>query len=127
NKMSGSPIRYLVDDVSKFVERELRRGHKYDAIILDPPSYGRGKEGETWKLEKHLWPLLELCRKTLSKQPLFVLANSYTAGLSPTVLENLVKDMMKGAEGRISNGELGLRQSSDGKILHCGIYCRWET
>ena len=127
NKMSGAPIRYLVDDVSKFVERELRRDHRYDAIILDPPSYGRGKEGETWKLEKHLVPLLELCRKVLSKQPLFVLANSYTAGLSPTVLNNLIKDMMKGATGQLSSGELGLRQASDGKVLPCGIYCRWEA
>jgi 23S rRNA (cytosine1962-C5)-methyltransferase len=126
NSLSGAPIRYLIDDVQKFVERELRRGHKYDAIVLDPPSYGRGKEGETWKLEKHLWPLLELCRKALSAKPLFVLANSYTAGLSPTVLENLVTDMCQGLPGRISSGELGLRQSSGGKILPCGIYCRWE-
>ena len=127
NELSGAPIRYLVDDVSKFTERELRRGHRYDAIILDPPSYGRGKEGETWKLEKHIWPLLELCRKALSPKPLFVLANSYTAGLSPTVLENLMKDMMKGVEGTISSGELGLRQTSDGKVLPCGIYSRWEN
>jgi 23S rRNA (cytosine1962-C5)-methyltransferase len=126
NSMSGAPIRYLVDDVSKFVERELRRDHRYDAVILDPPSYGRGKEGETWKLERHLWPLLETCRKALSKKPLLVLCNSYTAGLSPTVLQNLIQDMMKGCDGKISNGELGLRQSSDGKVLPCGIYCRWE-
>jgi 23S rRNA (cytosine1962-C5)-methyltransferase len=126
NGLSAAPIRYLVDDVSKFVERELRRGHKYDAVILDPPSYGRGKEGETWKLEKHLMPLLELCRKVLSPKPLFVLANSYTAGLSPTVLENLIRDMCHGLKGQCHAGELGLRQSSDGKILPCGISCRWE-
>lgn len=126
NGLESAPIRYLVDDVSKFVERELRRGNHYDAIVMDPPSYGRGKSGETWKLERHLWPLLEQCGKSLSKKPLFVLVNSYTTGLSPTVLANLVQDMTKGHGGKLSHGELGLKQSSDGKMLPCGVFCRWE-
>jgi 23S rRNA (cytosine1962-C5)-methyltransferase len=126
NGLKDAPIRYLVDDVTKFVERELRRGNHYDAIVMDPPSYGRGKSGETWKLEKHLWPLLELCGKVLSSKPLFVLVNSYTTGLSPTVLANLVQDMCRGKSGSTQSGELGLKQSSDGKILPCGIFCRWE-
>ncbi|MES2201969.1 MAG: class I SAM-dependent methyltransferase [candidate division FCPU426 bacterium] len=127
NGLADAPIRYLVDDVSKFVDRELRRGNRYDAVVMDPPSYGRGKSGETWKLEKHLWPLMALCSKTLSKNPLFVLVNSYTTGLSPTVLANLVSDMVKGRVGQISSGELGLKQGSDGKMLPCGVFCRWES
>ncbi len=126
NGLEEAPIRYLVDDVVKFLERELRRGNRYDAIVMDPPSFGRGKSGETWKLEKHLWPLLELCGRARTEKPLFVLVNSYTAGLSPTVLANLVSDMAKGRKGDIDCGELGLKQKSDGKILPCGVFCRWE-
>lgn len=127
NGLSGAPIRYLVDDVQKFVERELRRGHRFEVIVLDPPSYGRGKEGETWKLEKHLAGLLDLCRKALSNKPLLVLLNSYTAGLSPTVLENLLGDMLLGLKGNLSCGELGLRQTAGSRILPCGVYGRWEA
>ncbi len=127
NGIPDAPIRYLVDDVMKFVERELRRGNRYDAIVMDPPSFGRGKSGETWKLEKHLWPLLELCSRVLAEKPLFVLVNSYTAGLSPTVLANLVGDMVKKRPGKLDSGELGLKQSSDSKILPCGVFCRWEA
>lgn len=126
NNLRDKPVRYLVDDVTKFVERELRREHRFDAIVMDPPSFGRGKSGETWKIEKHLWPLLQKCAQLLSKQPLFILLNSYTAGYSPTVMENMLKAMMKGKGGKTTSGELGLRQTSDKKILPCGIYARWE-
>jgi 23S rRNA (cytosine1962-C5)-methyltransferase len=127
NGLAEAPIRYLVEDVGKYCERELKRGRKYDAIVMDPPSYGRGKEGETWKLEKHLWPLLETCGKLLTDKPLFVLINSYTAGLSPTVAQNLLTHLLKGRGGRFESGELGLTQSSDGLTLPCGISCRWEA
>jgi 23S rRNA (cytosine1962-C5)-methyltransferase len=122
--LGKAPIRYIVDDVIKFVEREARRGNTYDGIIMDPPSYGRGKKGETWKIEKNLWPLLEKTAQILSDNPLFFLINSYTTGLSPTVLENMLKDIFD--EGEFSSGEIGIPIKKDGKILPCGIYSRWE-
>lgn len=129
-KLSGledAPIRYIVDDVIKFVEREIRRGKSYDAIIMDPPSYGRGKSGETWKIEQHLWGLLELCQKVLSDNPLYILINSYTAGLSPTVMVNMLTEIMKNHTGELSGGEIGIPIQTDRKILPCGIYARWES
>ncbi len=128
-KLSGltdKPVRFIVDDVAKFVAREKRRGTKYDAIIMDPPSYGRGTEGETWKIEKMLWPLLADCKDILSENPLFFLINSYTTGLSPTVISNLLATLMKDTEGKISSGEIGLPITVSGKILPAGIYGRWE-
>jgi 23S rRNA (cytosine1962-C5)-methyltransferase len=129
--LAAAPIRYIVDDCLKFARRELKRGHRYDAIIMDPPTYGRGSTGEMWKLEEHLWELLITCRQLLSDQPLFFLINAYTARLSPTVLANLLAELMHPAgtprTGTITAGEVGLPIRRDGKILPCGIYGRWEA
>jgi 23S rRNA (cytosine1962-C5)-methyltransferase len=125
--LTEAPIRFLADDCLKFVRREQRRGHRYDAIIMDPPTYGRGGEGELWRLEDHLWPLLAECKKILSEQPLFFLINAYTARLSPTVVANLLAGLLSDRGGTITAGEVGLPIAADGKILPCGIYGRWET
>lgn len=122
-----APIRYIVDDCLKFVRRELKRGRRYDAIIMDPPTYGRGGGGELWKLEDQLWDLLTECRRILSDRPLFFLVNAYTARLAPTVVINLLSELMDAAGGRVTGGEVGLPIASDGKVLPCGIYGRWEA
>src|SRR3712207_6469565 len=118
----------LVDDVFKFVEREVRRGNKYDAIIMDPPSYGRGPKGEVWKIEDKLYEFVNLCMKILSDKPLFFLINSYTTGFSPIVLENVlgatIGRNVKG--GKIYSGEVGIACSRSKTILPCGIFGRWE-
>jgi len=124
--LDRSAVRYIVDDCVKFVRREIRRGKRYDALIMDPPSYGRGAGGELWKLETHLWDLLRECREVLSDAPLFQLVNAYTTGLSPTVLGNMLAAQMNDHGGRITSGEVGLPISADGKVLPCGIYGRWE-
>jgi len=124
--LAGAPIRYLTDDCLKFARRELKRGRRYDAIIMDPPTYGRGSTGEMWKLEDHLWPLLLECRALLSTEPLFFLLNAYTARLSPTVAGNLLAALFSGRHGTITAGEVGLPVKADGKVLPCGIYGRWE-
>ena len=121
------PIRYIADDCLKFVRREIKRGRRYDAVIMDPPTYGRGNQGEMWKLEDHLWELLQECRQVLSDQPLFFLINAYTARLSPTVVVNLLKGIFGNAGGRIYGGEIGLPIEADGRVLPCGIYGRWEV
>lgn len=130
-KSSGyenAEIRYLVDDVVKFVQREIRRGNKYDAIIMDPPSYGRGANGEVWDIEKNLNYLIEICCEILSDEPLFFLINSYTAGLSSTVLSNLLTMTVdKVYKGKITCGEIGLPIKENDLILPCGIYGRWES
>lgn len=118
-------VRYLVDDVVKFVQREIRRGNKYDAIIMDPPSYGRGSNGEVWDIEKNLDYLIKICSEILSDKPLFFLINSYTTGLSSTVLSNLLKLNIKN-KGTITCGEIGLPIKDGDLILPCGIYGRWE-
>ncbi|MEI6467705.1 MAG: class I SAM-dependent methyltransferase [Verrucomicrobiota bacterium] len=125
--LAEAPIRTITDDCLKFARRELKRGRKYDAIIMDPPTYGRGATGEMWKLEDHLWELLTECRALLSEQPLFVLINAYTARLSPTVVANLLAELMHGRAGTITAGEVGLPIQRDGKVLPCGIYGRWES
>jgi 23S rRNA (cytosine1962-C5)-methyltransferase len=122
-----APIRYIADDCLKFVRREQKRGKFYDAIIMDPPTYGRGATGEMWKLEEHLWPLLTECRTLLTPSPLFFLINAYTARLSPTVVANLLAELMSGRGGNITAGEVGLPIQRDGKVLPCGIYGRWEA
>lgn len=130
-KSSGyenAEIRYLVDDVVKFVQREIRRGNKYDAIIMDPPSYGRGANGEVWDIEKNLNYLIEICCEILSDEPLFFLINSYTTGLSSTVLSNLLTMTVdKVYKGKITCGEIGLPIKENDLILPCGIYGRWES
>ncbi len=125
--LKDAPIRYIVDDCLKFVRREIRRDRHYDAIIMDPPTYGRGSTGEMWKLEDHLWTLLTECRAVLSDDPLFFLINAYTARLSPTVVANLLGELFPAKKGHITAGEVGLPGQRDGKILPCGIYGRWET
>ena len=123
--LEKNPVRYIIDDVVKFVNREIRRENKYDAIIMDPPSYGRGTNGEVWKFEENIADLVELCTSVLSDKPLFFLINSYTTGISSTVLENILKLNIK-AKGKLSSGELGLPMSDSNLILPCGIYGRWE-
>lgn len=120
-------VRYIVDDVVKFVNREIRRGNKYDAIIMDPPSYGRGANGEVWKFEENICELVELCSKVLSDNPLFFLINSYTTGISSTVLENILRlNIDKKYKGKLSNGEIGLPMTGSNLILPCGIFGKWE-
>lgn len=120
-------IRYIVDDCLKFVRREVKRGRKYDALIMDPPSYGRGADGELWKMETHLWDLLCECRALLADRPLFFLVNAYTTGLSPTVLENLLHELLREHPGVVTAGEVGLPIKADGKVLPCGIFGRWAA
>lgn len=121
-KLSGledAPIRYIVDDCTKFVEREIRRGKKYDAIIMDPPSYGRGSNGEVWSLENNIYDFVKLCSKVLSDKPLFVLLNSYTTGLGSTAMENVLKLALGNINGNYESYEVGLN-SKEGIILPCG-------
>ena len=120
-------VRYIIDDVVKFVNREIRRGNKYDAIIMDPPSYGRGANGEVWQFENNIYDLVQLCMQVLSDNPLFFLINSYTTGISSTVLENLLKTSIdKKHKGKFSCGEIGLPMTNSEMVLPCGIYGRWE-
>jgi len=121
-----APIRYLVDDCQKFLQREQRRGNVYAAIVMDPPSFGRGKAGEIWKLESGLFPLVQAAAAVLSEQPLFVLLNAYTTGLSPTVLANILGRHVS-ADGTLSCGEIGLPVQEGGVVLPCGTFARWES
>lgn len=125
--LSDAPIRWLVDDCVKFVEREIRRGNKYDGIIMDPPSYGRGPKGEIWKIEESIWPFVELCTKLLSDDPLFFLINSYTTGLQPAVLSYMLNlAVQKQFGGRVEAQEIGLPVSGNGLVLPCGASGRWQ-
>ena len=125
--LENRPIRYIVDDVTKFVQREIRRGNKYDAIIMDPPSYGREKNGEVWQFENNIADLVELCRKVLSEKPLFFLINSYTTGISSKVLENILILKLNMKHGKLSAGEIGLPMKDSKLVLPCGIFGRWEA
>ena len=125
-KSSGleeAPVRWIVDDCAAFVQREIRRGRRYDALIMDPPSFGRGPSGEVWKLEDGLFDFVKLCVGVLSDEPLFVLINSYTAGLSPSVLGYITQSLMGGSA---ECGELGLPVTASGLALPCGASCRWQ-
>ena len=130
-KSSGleqAPIRWIVDDCAKFVEREIRRGRRYDAIIMDPPSYGRGPGGEVWKLEDNLYPFVKLCARVLSDKPLFVILNSYTTGLAPSVLGYILQMLIgKDRGGKVTWDELGLPCSESGMALPCGATGRWMS
>ncbi len=123
--LETKPVRYIVDDVVKFVQREIRRGNKYDAIIMDPPSYGRGANGEVWQFENNIYDLVELCSKVLTDKPLFFLINSYTTGISSKVLENILRLNIK-KEGKLTSGEIGIPMTGSELVLPCGIYGRWE-
>ena len=122
--LEDRPVRYIVDDCKKFVRREIRRGRKYDAVVMDPPSYGRGPNGEMWKLENELFPLVTLCAEVLSDQPLFFLINSYTTGLQPQVLRNILALALKGRGGRAEAYEVGL-PTEEGIVLPCGCSGLW--
>ncbi|MBD5393643.1 MAG: SAM-dependent methyltransferase [Lachnospiraceae bacterium] len=124
--LAGAPIRYLVDDCVKFVEREIRRGNTYDGIIMDPPSYGRGPKGEIWKIEESIYPFIELTTRLLSDDPLFFLINSYTTGLQPAVLSYMLNTtVVKKAGGSVEAAEIGLPVSASGLVLPCGASGRW--
>lgn len=125
--LSGKPVRWLVDDCVKFVQREQRRGNSYDGIIMDPPSYGRGPGGEVWKLEEQLYGLVSQCLPILSDNPLFFILNSYTTGLSPAVMEYLLEVLLKQKlGGQVSADEIGLKVSQTGLVLPCGSTAIWE-
>lgn len=123
SNLEDKSTRWIVDDCEKFILREIRRGRKYDAIIMDPPSYGRGPSGEVWKLEDKLYGFIKLCAEVLSENPLFVLINSYTTGLSPSTLAYIAKSVFG---GRAESAELGLPVTASGLCLPCGASCRWE-
>ena len=124
--LEDAPVRWLVDDCVKFVEREIRRGNKYDGIIMDPPSYGRGPKGEIWKIEESIYPFVELAAKLLSEDALFFLINSYTTGLQPAVLSYMLNTVIqKKRGGEVCSSEIGLPVSSNGLVLPCGATGRW--
>lgn len=126
--LQEAPIRWIVDDCAKFVEREIRRGKTYDAMIMDPPSYGRGPGGEVWKLEENLFPFVKLCARVLSDKPLFVILNSYTTGLAPSVLGYILQMLVgKRFGGRVTWDELGLPCTQSGMALPCGATGRWTA
>ncbi len=126
--MEDRPIRYMVDDVVKFVKREIRRGNKYDAIVMDPPSYGRGSNGEVWDIEKDLYGLVELCLEILVDEPLFFIINSYSTGLSKDIFTNVLKlTLGKKFVGKIYSDEIGIPISGSDLVLPCGMYARFEN
>lgn len=127
NKLAAHPIRWIVDDVHKFMNRELRRGRKYDGIILDPPTYGRGGNGETYKIERDLTETLRLCRSLLSDDPLFLLLSAHTPGHTPIVLENILTQALRGLGGTFSAGEMCLTGGPDAFALPSGAYVRWQA
>ena len=126
--LEDAPIRWIVDDCAKFVEREIRRGRRYDAIIMDPPSYGRGPSGEVWRLEENLYPFVELVSGVLSDDPLFIVLNSYTTGLAPSVLTYILETLIsKRFGGHTVSDELGLPVTQSGLVLPCGATGRWTS
>ncbi len=124
--LTKAPIRWIIEDVLLFLKREIKRGHRYDAIIMDPPSFGHGPKDELWKIEEHFFELMNLCQEILSEDPLFVIINGYTAGYSPIAYENNLKDMMKKFKGNIEIGELAIEESDSDRLLPCGIFARWS-
>lgn len=125
--VADSPVRWIVDDCIKFVQREIRRGNRYDIIIMDPPSYGRGPGGEVWKLENEVYSFVELCSQVLSDEPLMMLINSYTTGLSPSVMEYILGAVVKPRfGGKVTGSEIGLRATENGLILPCGASAIWS-
>ena len=129
SNLENNSIRFIVDDCLKFVKREARRGNKYDAIVMDPPSYGRGPNKEVWKFEDNIYKLIEACMEILSDKPLFFLINSYTTGVSAIVLENILKTtvLKKYPEGIVDSGDIGLPITNNNLVLPCGIYGRYQS
>ncbi len=125
NKLEGAPIRWIVDDVQKFLQRELRRERRYDAIILDPPSFGRGNRGEVFKIEDDLPEILRSCRQLLSDNPLFILFSCHTPGFTPLTMQHLLVQMMEGLKGEVDAGEMVLRGNSKVLSVPSGTYSRW--
>ena len=123
--LAEKPMRWLVDDCGKFVQRELRRGNTYDAIVMDPPSYGRGPGGEVWKLEDQIYDLVAQCVRLLSDHPLFFLINSYTTGLSPAVMQYILATLMQGRGGSTAADEIGLPVTANGLVVPCGATAMW--
>ena len=126
NGLSDAPVRYIVDDARKFIKREINRGRRYDAVIMDPPSYGRGPSGEIWKFEENVSELIELCASLLSDDPLFFLISSYTSGIAPSVPAYILGNALRRFGGRVDAQELGLKVQSTGLYLPCGASARWE-
>ncbi len=126
SNLKEAPIRWIVEDCLVFLKREIKRGRKYDAIIMDPPSFGHGPKDELWKIEESFLELMSLCKEILSEKPLFVVINGYTAGYSPITYENNLKEMMSGNDGVIEIGELAIEESSSARLLPCGIFARWQ-
>lgn len=128
SKLSDKQVRWIVDDAKKFVDREVRRGNKYDVIVMDPPAFGHGAKGEVWKIEEDLLPLIDSAIKLLSERPLFFIINGYSAGYSALAYENNLKPLLKKFGGTIGCGEIAIRESGeDGRLLPCGIFARWYT
>lgn len=125
NNLDKAPIRWIIDDVSKFLAREIKRGQRYDAIILDPPTFGRGNSGEIFKIEEHLLPILRACRMLISDTPLFVLFSCHTPGFTPLVLNHLLQETMQGIKGVIDYGEMILTGSAEVLPLPSGAFARW--
>jgi len=126
SKLSARPIRWIVDDVMKFIEKEIRRGKTYNAIILDPPSFGRGVKGEVWKIENDITKLLANCQQILNDKPLFILLSCHSPGFTPLVLQNLLAEMMKNKAGQLSCGEMVITEET-GRLLPSGTYARWSV
>lgn len=126
NNLQDKPVRWILEDAVKFVKREIKRGHKYDGIILDPPAYGHGPDGEMWKIEENFLELLDLCQQLLSDKPLFFLINGYASGYSAIAYENALKDLM-GDAGEIEKGALTIRERDTERLLPCGIFARWKN
>lgn len=124
--LGNAPIRWIVEDVIIFLKREIKRGRKYDAIIMDPPSFGHGPKDELWKIEEHFLELMKCCREILSDNPLFVVINGYTAGYSAIAYQNNLIEMMKEYKGDIEIGELTIEESGSDRLLPCGIFARWS-
>jgi 23S rRNA (cytosine1962-C5)-methyltransferase len=127
SELSGKPIRWILDDVLVFVKREVKRGKKYDGIIMDPPIFGRGPDGEIWKIEENLLPLVELCKQIMSPKPLFFLINGYAAGYSAIALQNILKKLTENSGGEIETGELTIEEEKTGRLLPAGIFGRWQN
>lgn len=127
SKLADKPIRWILDDASKFVQREINRGVRYDGIVMDPPVYGHGPKGEKWNFSESFPRLLELCKQVLSDKPVFVIINAYAISSSALMLENVLKDFAKDLEGKIEVGELALQEKNSDRLLSTGIFGKWNN